>query len=89
LPLDRWINIQEQTGFTWSDILSGGTIVGDAKVVQAVVKEVSAHLGVEPPTMTLRGAVDVITFEAAESLPTEYTDGMPDPKAPDTEAATT
>lgn len=89
LPLDRWIAIQEQTGFTWADILSGGTIVGDAKVVRAVVKEVSAHLGVEPPEMTLRGAVDVITFETGETLPAEFADGIPDPKATDTEAETT
>ena len=88
MPLDRWIVIQEQTGKQWHEVLSG-QILGDAKVATAVVAQAAQHLGIDPPLLTLKTLMEVLAFEEAESLPAEYVDGSPDPKAPASEAATT
>jgi len=88
MPLDRWITIQEQTGKQWHEVLSG-QILGDAKVANAVVVQACAHLGIEAPRLTIKTLVDVLFWAEGETIPTEFVDGSPDPKAPATEAATT
>ena len=88
MPLDRWITVQEQTGKQWHEVLSG-QILGDAKVATVVVAQAAAHLGIEAPRLTIKTMVDVLVWEQEENLPSEYADGIPDPKASDTEAATT
>lgn len=88
LPLDRWTAIQQATGIEWHQVLTT-RLLGDTAVAQAVVKEASAFLGIEPPSLTLRTLMDTLFFEAGETVPAQYNDGMPDPKATASEAATT
>lgn len=89
LPLDSWIAIQEATGKTWPQMIGANTI-GDAKVAKAIVAECCKHLDLPVPELTLRQLLDVLSYDvAAESLPTEFSDGIPDPKASDTEQGTT
>ena len=88
LPLDRWITIEQECGQPWPEILTG-KVIGDAKVAKAVIGQVCSHLEIEVPKLTLRAVVDMITYEREETLPTEFSDGIPDPKATDSEPATT
>lgn len=88
LPLDAWIKIQEATGLTWPEVLTA-KVLGDAKIASSVVAQCAAHLGIEVPTLTLRSMLDAITIEVAENIPEQFNDGVPDPKAPASEPATT
>ena len=88
LPLERWITIETECGTQWPEILTG-KCVGDAKIARSVIGQACAHLGVEVPTLTLKSVLELITFDREETLPTEYADGLPDPKASDIEAVTT
>lgn len=80
MPLDRWITIQEATGKQWHEILTRD-VIGDVKVAKAVIAEAAAYLGVEPPELTLKTMLECIVFDAAETIPEQFTDGIPDPKA--------
>lgn len=88
LPLDRWVTIQEATGKQWHEILTRD-VIGDVKVAQAVVAEAVAFLEVEAPALTLKSMLEAITFESAEIIPEQFTDGIPDPKAVASEPVTT
>ena len=88
LPLEHWITIQEATGRQWPDILTRD-VVGDVKVAQAVIGEACKYLGIEPPKLTLKSMLEAITFEAAENIPEQFNDGVPDPKASASEPVTT
>ncbi len=81
LPLDSWIAIQEATGKTWPQLVGPG-MIGDAAVAKVVVAEVCKHLGAPVPAgLTLKSTVALFEYdEGAETTPTQYTDGMPDPK---------
>jgi hypothetical protein len=86
LPLERWATIEAGTGMRWHEVLGGH--IGDATVAMVVAKEAAAHLGIDPPKLTIKTLVTTFVWEPGESSPTEFTDGMPDPKATDTEAVT-
>ncbi len=88
LPLDRWVTIQEATGKQWHEILTRD-VIGDVKVARAVIAEAAAFLGVDTPELTLKTMLEVITFESAEIIPEQFNDGIPDPKAGDSEPGTT
>jgi|GEM_PF-6630209 len=88
MPLDAWVAIQEATGKQWHEVLSR-EVVGDAKVAKAVIAEACKVLGVEVPPLTLKTMLEVITFESEPIVPEQYTDGVPDPKAPASDPATT
>ena len=89
LPLDSWIAIQEATGKTWARIMTASPI-GDAVAAKAIIAECCKHLGVEAPTgVTLRGMIDLLSFDPVETIPTQFTDGLPDPKVTDSDQATT
>jgi hypothetical protein len=88
LPLDRWIAIEAESGQPWPEVLTGKCI-GDAKVAKAVIGQACGHLGIEVPALTLKSVVELITFDREETLPTEFVDGMPDPKATDSAPVTT
>lgn len=88
LPLDRWVTIQGETGLQWHEVLTGTTLV-DAKVATVVVREVCAHLGIDIPPLTIKTLMETVVYESGESVPEQYVDGMPDPKATDTAPTTT
>lgn len=88
LPLDRWITIEKECDEPWPEILSG-KVIGDSLVAKAVIGQACEHLGIPTPQLTLRNVVDMITFERDESVPEQFNDGIPDPKAQASEPATT
>lgn len=90
LPLDAWIAIQEATGKTWARIMTASPI-GDAVAARAIIAECAKHLGVSPPAdLTLKSMVGMLVYRAdVESTPTQYEDGIPDPKVTDSGSATT
>lgn len=90
LPLDVWIAIQQATGKRWPELVGPG-MIGDAAVAKAAIAEVCKHLGVGVPDgLTLKSAVALFRYdEATESTPTQYEDGVPDPKATASGSATT
>lgn len=89
LPLDSWIAIQDATGKTWPQMIGANTI-GDAKVARAIVDACCKHLGVEPPAnLSLRAMLEVLTYDRdTETVPTQFEDGLPDPKATGSDQAT-
>lgn len=89
LPLERWVTIQKATGKTWVEVLSSGNLLGDADVAIHVVRQVAEHLGVTPPVLSVKSLLDTVTFEKADNLPDQFVEGIPDPKASATAAATT
>lgn len=89
LPLDRWITVQEETGHMWHEVLSQ-TVLGDAKVAKSVAVQCCAQLGIEYPNPTLKTLVGgMLSFEAEANVPEQFNDGIPDPKVPATDPATT
>lgn len=87
LPLDKYIEIEAATSVPWYELASnplryasGGT---------ALAKACAAHLGVELPAITPRLFIDLFDRRAEENRPTEYDEGMPDPKAKGSEPETT
>lgn len=88
MPLDSWITIQTDTGKTWPQLLGANTI-GDAVVAKAIIAEACKVLGVDPPPLTLRQMLDRITFRDVETVPTQFDEGLPDPKATATDQAMT
>lgn len=87
LPLDRWITIEAESGSSWIEVLSGK--LGESRVAKSVIVQACEHLGIDVPPLTIRKLANMLVFEKEESLPTEYADGIPDPKATDSEPATT
>ncbi len=80
---------QDATGKTWARIMTASPI-GDAVAAKAIIAECCKHLGVEAPTgVTLRGMIDLLSFDPVETIPTQFTDGLPDPKVTDSDQATT
>jgi hypothetical protein len=88
LPLERWTRIQEVTGLTWPEVLSG-KVLGDSKVTQVVLAQVAEHLEITLPALTIRSAMELIKWEREPNIPETFNEGMPDPKAPASEQATT
>ena len=88
LPLDSWIAIQVATGMTWPQIIGANTI-GDATVAKAIIVEACKVLGVEPPALTLRTMLTLISYEQVETVPTQFDEGLPDPKATGSDQETT
>ena len=89
LPLDRWIEIQKATGRQWHECLSR-ELLGDATVAKAVLEACAAETGTTlPAPLTVRRMVELVMWREGENTPTQYSEGVPDPKVPDTGLATT
>lgn len=87
LPLDRYVEIEAATGLAWYDLASNP--LKSASGGMALAKACADHLGVELPPITPRLFVDLFDMRAGENRPTEYSEGVPDPKAKGSEPATT
>lgn len=95
LPIDSWVKVQQATGKQWHQILSYNKatdaleVIGNAEVAKAVLTECASVTGTELPALTVRSMLELLRFEAGESRPTDFEDGMPDPKATATDPETT
>lgn len=87
LPIERWIQVQKQTGLKWHECL-GQPLLGDMTVAKAVLEACAAETGVTLPKLTVKAVVKLFRFDVADSVPA-VEDGQPDPKAADTAQATT
>lgn len=89
LPLDRWIEVQKETGLQWHQCLTQN-LLGDVQVAKAVLTACAAETGTTlPARITVRTMIDLIQFRPAENTPQQFNEGIPDPKASGSEPATT
>jgi len=88
LPLSEYAKIADATGKQWWQITTAHPAT-DAKVVGMLVVACAKHLGADTPELTPRSVVGMFKVEATESVPSVNVDGIPDPKAPEPEQATT
>ncbi len=87
LPLDKFVEIEKETGIEWFRLSRSPLLYAEAG---KMVAEACAELaGVEMPPLTPRTFSDLFDLVDEPESPTEFTDGVPDPKAPDTEPGTT
>lgn len=88
LPIDRWIQIQKATGKQWHECLSK-TLLADAAVGKAVLEACAAETGATLPALTVKTMLTLFRFDDRENTPTQYNEGIPDPKATGSDPATT
>lgn len=88
LPIDRWIEIQKATGRQWHECLSK-TLLADVAVGKAVLEACAAETGVTLPPLTVKTMLKLFRFDDRENTPTQYNEGIPDPKATGSDPATT
>ena len=86
VPLSVYADIEKETGVAWFDLSVSPMRYAAAGAMLAAA--CAKQLGVELPEMTPRTLVDVFNLRESESRPTEWTDGMPDPKAEDSDPET-
>jgi hypothetical protein len=89
LPLHRWVAVQKATGRKWRECV-GVHLFEDAEVALAVINECAGHIGTTVnPDMTLSDLFSTFKVTPVDNRPGEFNEGIPDPKAPDTEPETT
>lgn len=79
LPLDRWIEIQRVTGKQWHECLSQ-QLLGDVLVAKAVLEACAAETGSVLPALTVKSVLKLFKFSDDESVPSQFSEGIPDPK---------
>lgn len=93
LSINDLITIQDATGKMWHQAFSRGTLVGDLKVAKAVIEQCAKRTNTPTPDFDVININDLLggVFEVddGDNRPSEFTDGMPDPKAPGSEPETT
>ena len=87
VPLSVYAEIEKVTTVRWFDLQRSPVRYADAGAMLA--KACADIAGVELTTLTPRLFVDVFELVDAENRPTEYDDGMPDPKATASDQGTT
>lgn len=87
VPLSVYATIEAETKVAWYDLCLSPA--RHAAAGEQLAKACAQRLGVELPELTPRLLVEVFKFDQEESRPTEWSDGMPDPKAQDSEPETT
>lgn len=88
MPLDVYADIEKETGVPWYRLTANP--MAHAAAVVVLVKKCAERLGVEPPaTLTPKLLVDMFEVVSEPNLPTEYNEGIPDPKAPEEDPETT
>ncbi len=88
LPLDTYIELEASTSMQWHQLASNP--LRTAKGGSALAQACAAHLGIELPPLTPRLLVDLFDMRPNEpNRPTQYQDGVPDPKAKGSDPETT
>lgn len=89
VPLDDYVLIERETGTPWFEV--AGNPMRHAKAGKMLAESCARIAGVAlPDPFKLRDLVKVFSVEPdVESRPTEYDEGIPDPKAQDSGQATT
>lgn len=89
LPLDRWIEIQKVTGKEWHQCLNR-TLFGNLLVAKAVLEACAAETSTTLPSpMKIKDVLQLLSHRQAENTPSQYNEGVPDPKAKGSEPETT
>jgi hypothetical protein len=89
IPLDEYAKIQTETGLQWWQVTPNP--MAHAKAGAMLAEAAARVLEVElPATLTPRLLVEMFKIEAngEPNIATEFTDGIPDPKAGDEPATT-
>lgn len=87
VPLSTYAEIERATGVEWYRLSANP--LQFAAAGEALAKACAARLNVELPTLTPRILVDLFDMRVGENRPTEYDEGVPDPKAKGSGPATT
>jgi hypothetical protein len=87
VPLDVYAEIFDQTSLDWWQVAVNP--MRHTKAAKMLVEACAKHAGVEVGIVTPRVLVAAFTVdEDAKTMPDEFTDGIPDPKAEDAPATT-
>lgn len=86
LSLDDYIDVEAATGVAWYEIATSP--IRNARVAKLIAEKCAAATGVTLPPLTAKSIVGLFTLDREPNRPDEYQDGMPDPKAPATDPAT-
>lgn len=87
IPLAVYGEIQNQTGIAWYELTTSP--VRHAIAGEMLAKECAKVAGVDLPPLTPRLLVEVFEVVSESNTPTEFDDGMPDPKAKGSDQETT
>lgn len=87
VPLAVYGEIEKQTKVPWYDLAASP--MRHAVAGELLAKECAKIAGVDLPPLTPRLLVKVFDVVKESNVPTEFEDGMPDPKAKGSEPETT
>ena len=88
VPLETFVSIEADTGVEWFRLTAAPARY--AKAANLLAQACAKQLGIDDfPPLTPKLLVEVFELVEEPNKPVEYEDGMPDPKAADSEAATT
>jgi len=87
VPLDVYVDIEAKTGVAWYQLTVSPP--RHAAAAALLAEACAKQLGVSAPKLTPKTLTSVFELLDETSRPTEFSDGMPDPKAPDTGQETT
>lgn len=87
LPLSVYADIQKETGTFWAEV--GASPFRNPQAALMLIDACSAELGVEVPTVTPKTLVTLFRLDETPNRPEQYQDKLPDPKAADSDQATT
>lgn len=89
LPLEAWIEVQRATGRQWHECI-GRQLLADVTVAKAVLAECAKATGTSlPAKITVKTLLQIFQHRDGENRPEGFNEGIPDPKATDTDPATT
>lgn len=89
LPLDAWIEVQNQTGKQWHECVGRG-LLADVKVAKAVLEQCARVTGTTlPDVLTVKTVLELFQHREAENRPVGFNEGIPDPKAKGSDQVTT
>lgn len=87
VPLSVYAEIEKATDVPWYRLAANP--MQHAAAGEQLAKACAKQLGVDLPAMTPKVLVQVFEIVTGDNRPTEYSEGMPDPKAEGSEPETT
>lgn len=87
VPLSVYAEIEKAHGVPWYKLTANP--MQFAAAGEALAKACATQVGVELPALTPKLLVKLFEVRTGENRPTEYDEGMPDPKAKGSEPETT